>query len=219
MKHTASIWAASIAGVAYFISLLVGCVVVLTNHLLVTIDSAQPITANLSTASKAWADASKQQAQSTVAIERDVRAEMWHVDRTLTTLDGTLSAYGGIPAHLNGVADASTGLLASAKGTTDKIPDTLTALNGAIGKIGGTADQATVDMDDFDAVLKDQAIHRTAEDLAGMADSGNHIMFDFRRVADKETDDFLKPVKWYMQPVKKFGDIWDIGAAIARHTP
>lgn len=45
------------------------------------------------------------------------------------------------------------------------------------------------------------------------------ISDDGRKVIDKETADFFKPTPWYMKPVKRFGEIWDIAAAVARHTP
>lgn len=45
------------------------------------------------------------------------------------------------------------------------------------------------------------------------------ISEDARKVADRETNAYLKPTPWYMQPVKRFGELWDVTAAIARHTP
>lgn len=54
---------------------------------------------------------------------------------------------------------------------------------------------------------------------AAMTSSFAAISEDGRKMADKETTDFLKPVPWYMKPVKRFGEIWDVTAAVARHVP
>lgn len=72
---------------------------------------------------------------------------------------------------------------------------------------------------DLNTILKDAAITGTAENFAAITDSWAGISADGRKVADKVTADYLKPVPWYMQPFKKSSDILDIGAAIARHTP
>jgi hypothetical protein len=54
---------------------------------------------------------------------------------------------------------------------------------------------------------------------AAITGNANGIVGDFRQIADKETKDYLKPVPWYLYPVKKGGELIDIGAAVARHIP
>jgi len=72
---------------------------------------------------------------------------------------------------------------------------------------------------DLDALLKKRAIEELLDNLAGITHHGNAIAGDFQDVADKARADYLRPVKWYMQPVKQAGNIMDIGAAVARHMP
>jgi hypothetical protein len=73
--------------------------------------------------------------------------------------------------------------------------------------------------EDLTAILKDQAIKRSMTNVASLTDSWAGISADARRVADKATSDFLKPVPWYMKPIKKGSEIIDITAAAARHIP
>jgi hypothetical protein len=55
--------------------------------------------------------------------------------------------------------------------------------------------------------------------IDGMTASGDAILADARKVADKETADWMKPVPWWRAPIAKTGQLIDIGAALARHTP
>ena len=174
---------------------------------------------HLDAATGAWADASKQQVQSVAAIERDLRAEMWHLDRSLTTVDGTLTAaqgaIGGVQATLTVTNEqlAHVGpLLDSARAATDSIPPVLASTRATIDAIP----PAVTDFRDF---LKQPAILDTLNNVDRMTGSGAGIANDAQKVSDKMTSDFLKPVKWYMYPIKKGGELIDIGSAIARHTP
>jgi hypothetical protein len=73
--------------------------------------------------------------------------------------------------------------------------------------------------DDLDALLKRKAVGEILDNMAGITVHGNAIAGDFQQVADKARADYLRPVPWYMQPVKRAADIMDISAAVARHTP
>jgi hypothetical protein len=123
------------------------------------------------------------------------------------------------------------------------VPHVLTAmdtLNAAAGKLGATADAATATLEtaqvsiaatqpllnaSTDSVrllnmrLADPRIAEILQSFKAMSGDGAGILADGRKVADKATADYLKPVRWYMQPVKKGGELIDITAAIARHTP
>jgi hypothetical protein len=73
--------------------------------------------------------------------------------------------------------------------------------------------------DDLSALLKNQAIERSMTNVASMTGSWAGISGDARTVADKATADYLKPVPWWMRPIKRGGEIIDITAAAARHLP
>ena len=172
------------------------------------------VVSHIDTATGAWSDASKQQVQSVAAIERDLRAEMWHLDRTLTTVDGTLRTAQGT---LSGVTEAvgtankqlaSVGpLLDSARTATDSIAPVLQTLPPAV--------------TDFRSYMaQDQpALLATLNNVESVTNSTAGIVADARKVSDKVTANYLKPVPWYMWPLKRMGEVWDISAAIARHTP
>lgn len=130
------------------------------------------------------------------------------------------------------------------------VPHVLAAMDAfkdAGDELGGTADQATTDLETantaiagleplekkagvaferFNALMMsgslDSAIgnvNRLAANSADLVFNANGIVLDGKKVADKVTADYLKPVPWYMQPIKKSSDLLDIGAALARHTP
>ena len=71
----------------------------------------------------------------------------------------------------------------------------------------------------LNARITDPQIDHILGNVAAVTDGGNGILVDARKISDYETAKFLKPVPWYMQPIKKSSDILDIGAAIARHVP
>lgn len=94
--------------------------------------------------------------------------------------------------------------------------DTLNSASGHIGDVAKTLNDRLASQTVTDAAAN---FARTVKFAADITESGAGIMADGKKVADKETADFLKPTRWYMQPVKKASDILDIGAAVARHTP
>ncbi len=97
----------------------------------------------------------------------------------------------------------------------DSIPhvvDAMDALKGAAMGLNGDADS-------LNDILRDAAIKRGIANVASMTDSWAGVSVDFRKVADKTTADYLKPVPWYMKPIKRGGELLDIGAAAARHVP
>lgn len=176
---------------------------------------------HINAATGAWSDASKQQIQSVAAIERDLRAEMWHLDRTLGIVDVTLRTAQGT---LSGVTEAvsttdkqlaSVGpLLDSARAATDAIPSTLLAAQNTLTNGNG----AVTDFRTY--MAQDQpALAATLVNVQSVTNSTAGITEDARKVTDKMTQNYLKPVPWYMWPVKRLGDVWDISAAIARHAP
>jgi hypothetical protein len=113
---------------------------------------------------------------------------------------------------ISGTAHAATGTLTSATGAIDEGKRTIAAAQPLLSQLtaNGAALQTTTDT--LNDVLKRQAIGKLLDNAAG-------ISGDFRTIADKATADFIRPVPWWQQPIKKSGQIIDIGAAIARHTP
>ena len=166
-----------------------------------------------------------------------MRSLLVHADLVARHEQQQLSIYDGYGAQLfadfHGLAgkgdtavDAVTETANAAKGTLTQATTDLGTLNGSIAATKPLIEAGTttisrvgVASDDLDALLKKRAIEELLDNLAGITHHGNAIAGDFQDVADKARADYLRPVKWYMQPVKQAGNIMDISAAIARHTP
>jgi hypothetical protein len=134
------------------------------------------------------------------------------VTAVANNLDSVGTAVRDTARHLDKTADAGTGTLNAATAT-------LGEGQHAIAAFQPLAAAYTQDGYDLDALLKDRSLRATLDNVAGMTTQGGAILVDFRQVADKGREDYLKPVKWYMQPIHRAGDIIDITAAVARHTP
>ena len=128
-----------------------------------------------------------------------------HLSSASDSLSGTASALKGTADALTGTAQGATETLAEGKRTIAAAQPLLSQLTA-----NGISIQTTTDT--LNDVLKRQAIGKLLDDAAG-------ISGDFRTIADKATADFIRPVPWWQQPIKKSGQLIDIGAAIARHTP
>lgn len=140
--------------------------------------------ANLNAATGQWAAASKQQTASVSAIERDVRAQLWHVDRSLTALNGTLSAAQGAIRGVSttlSVTDAQLAhvgpLLDSARAATDSIPPAIAA--------------STHTIKDLDARVNDPHIAGIVAHADGMSANGDKMLAD----AQWKTHQLLHPDK------------------------
>ena len=146
------------------------------------------------------------------------------VERATTPhVTAAMDQFGAAAVHLSGTADALSGTAHAATGTLQAATETFgegkRTLETFNAKAGPLLDAYTNAGNDFDALLKRKAIGDLLDNLAGATGQGNAILGDFRQVADKARADYLKPVPWYMQPIHRAGDIMDISAAIARHTP
>lgn len=160
---------------------------------------------NLADATGDWSDASKAQA-------RDVRTMLAASGRAL---DGVTEDTKALKAELDALhqtTDAATGLTVALTGTTE-------TANKTIGGVQPLLASYTAAGDSLNELLKRKAIGETFDNLASISRSGAGILADGRKVADKATADYLRPVPWWKQPVKRFGEVWDVGAAVARHTP
>lgn len=134
------------------------------------------------------------------------------VTAVANNLDTVGAAVRDTAEHLNKTADAGTGTLNAATATLGEGQRTIAAFQPLVAAY-------TQDGYDLDALLKDQAIHTLLANLVSATSQGNAILIDFRQVADKARENYLRPIPWWQQPIHRAGDIIDITAAVARHTP
>lgn len=180
------------------------------------IPDLSPTVKHIDAATGAWASASAQQVASVAAIERDLRAELWHVDRFLTTGSGTLQAAQGAIDTLNLQLTHVAPLLDAATVTVASIPPAVKQVTNGITPVLINADGAITDVRAF---IDQKPLTETLGNIDKLTGEWAAISGDFRQVSDKTTADYLKPVPWYLWPVKRSGELLDIGAAVARHTP
>jgi hypothetical protein len=174
---------------------------------------------NLDKGTAVWAASAKEQAQTVEDLATDAHG-------TLSAANSALEAVQGVAAHTEGTADAATSLLGSAQRSTDRIPTTLQNFDDVLADsrsllLSGTSLLASGNKTnaDLQTLLESHAIQNTLDNVAAITGNGNGVMLDFRKIADKETADWLKPVPWWKAPIAKGGQLIDITAAIARHTP
>lgn len=121
-----------------------------------------------------------------------------HLDAAIDTANGQLTHLG--PA-IDAVKDAAASVAPAVQGLQPVLADA----DGAVG--------------DFRHFINQPSLTATLGNVGSMTASWAAISGDTKRVADKMTADYFKPVPWYMWPVKKGSELLDIGAAVARHTP
>lgn len=175
--------------------------------------------AYIDAATGAWSQASAQQVASVAAIERDFRAELWHVDRFLAAGTNTLqAAQGAIDTanvqltHVAPVLDAATVAMGSIPPAVKQITEDADGLRPILTNTDGA-------VTDVRAFINQPTLKTTVANVDALTGQWAAISGDFRQVADKTTADYLKPVPWYMWPVKRGSELLDIGAAVARHVP
>jgi ABC-type transporter Mla subunit MlaD len=149
------------------------------------------------------------------------------VERATTPhVTAAMDQFGMAAQHLSGTADSLKGTADALTGTAQGATDTLAEGKRTIADaqpllIQLTANGASLQRttDTLNDTLKREAVGEMLDNLAGVTAHGNAIAGDFQQVADKARADFLRPVPWWQQPIRKSGQLIDIGAAIARHTP
>jgi hypothetical protein len=178
-----------------------------------------PTVKHIDDATGAWAHASSQQVASVAAIERDLRVELWHVDRLLTAGSGTLQAAqdaietaNGQLTHVAPLLDAATVTVASIAPAIKQITDDADGIRPILANADGAVTDAR-------AFINQKPLTETLGNIDRLTGEWAAISGDFRQVSDKTTADYLRPVPWYLWPVKRSGELLDIGAAVARHTP
>ena len=214
-----AIWAVSITLAAFASWGLSG----FTKHTIEAIDTikdtarqAQPVLGNVAAVTNDVRSTSKAQSESLLEIERDVRVEMWDLNRTLLSTRGMIQeAQGTIGearttlTHVNGTADAATGLLASTN-TAVKTNSSDFSRNLLLLEQSQTSMKTTID--DFDVILKSPAL----SDSFVQVDSN---LTSFARISKKAADDFTLPQPWWRKVGRYAGDAADFGALLSRHTP
>jgi hypothetical protein len=167
---------------------------------------------NLDKGTAAWASSSAGQAQAVQNVMTDLRGTISSINQTLTSLQMDANAIQGTVSSAQGTADA-------AKHTLDALTVSIQTANDTIAAGKPLLEAYTRSGDDLDALLHDEAIHRTLSSTADTMTDLHSIIYDGSRVTHKMTEDFLRPVPWWKLPVKRVGQLWDISAAFARHTP
>lgn len=167
---------------------------------------------NLDKGTAAWAASSKDQAQSVQDVMTSVQGAVSGIDLTLASVRTDADAIHGAVNSISATADAATGTLTAATETIGEGKRTIASLQPLVASY-------TRSGDDLDALLKDEAIHRTLTNVADTTQNLNGIVADGRVVSDKLTKDFVTPKRWYQNIGPKLSDLWDYGALVARHTP
>jgi ABC-type transporter Mla subunit MlaD len=167
---------------------------------------------NLDKGTAAWAASAKDQAAAITDLATDTHGTLSEVNSTVESLHGSADSLHTELDSLHKTTDQATALAAALTSDAETANTTIAAAQPVLAGFAR-------DSEDLDALLKDQAIHQTLTAAAATLDNASGILADGRKVADKAAADFLKPVPWYEKPVKYFGDLWDISAAVARHTP
>jgi hypothetical protein len=167
---------------------------------------------NLDRATGAWADSAKAQAAAIQDVTLAMQGTMSSVDLTLASVRSNSDALNGEIGALHKTTDAATGSLKA-------LTETVQTANGTIAAGKPLLEAYTRSGNDLDALLKDDAIHRTLNYTADTMGDFHAITFDFARVTHAETERFLKPVPWWKWPLARAGQFIDIGAAVARNMP
>lgn len=160
---------------------------------------------NIDGATKVWKESSKEQANAVLDVTRSAGVTIGKV--------GNMADAGIQTAH------SASGVLQTTETTVASLQAPINQSTALLASLTRTGDRATKAVDNFNVLISQPSLIETLENVQGITANGNAIAADFRKVADHETEEFLKPVKWYMQPVKKGSQLIDILAAISRHTP
>lgn len=167
---------------------------------------------NLDAATKIWAGSAKEQTEAVEDLATDAHGTLSQANNALYSINESAHALGEDLGALHQTIDAGTETAHQAAVDLRTLDDSFNSLQPLVADSGRA-------VSNLNALLENQAIHRTLDNVAAMTDSGNGILLDFRKVADKESADWLRPVPWWRVPIQKGGALIDIGAAVARHTP
>ena len=131
-------------------------------------------------------------------------------------VDAAAQSITSATSDVHTLATEGTRTLAAATQLTQGLSVSLPATVDTANSLLSHSDAAVTD---FNALLKDEAIHRTLANLDATTQNLGGITLDARLVSDKISADYLKP----KTPWSRIGhvglDLLDIGAMTARHVP
>jgi hypothetical protein len=167
---------------------------------------------NLDKGTAIWAASAKDQAGAVQDLATDAHGTLSQANLAIQSLNQSAQTLNGDLAALHTTADTATGVLAEAT-------ETLKVGKRTVARATPILEASEQAVDDLDALLKDEAIHKVLTSTAETSANFAGVSHDFKLVADKETADWLRPVPWWKQPIKKAGALIDITAAIGRNMP
>ena len=152
----------------------------------------------------------------------DVRRVVSHSDRLMTKQEQSVDQWNAqITTTLGNVNTAVVAATTSENEITKSSVETLSATTATIESVKPLVVQLNTEVDalhtatiGITAMLPD--VQATAKNVSGITLHLDGTVSDFGRVTKKFADDYTKPVKWYMWPLKQYNDLMDIGAAAAR---
>jgi hypothetical protein len=168
---------------------------------------------NLDKGTAVWAASAKDQAGAIADLATDAHGTLSQADNALVSIKQSSDRLSDELVSLKGTTDASTVFIQS---TSQDLHSTFGVVQAGLPPLFGKSGAA---LDNVNAFLKKKAIDDILTNTASITGSGADIMSDARRVTAKETADWLRPVPWWKKPIKRGGQIIDIVAAAARHTP
>lgn len=145
------------------------------------------------------------------------------VQQSGTLINAASQSLTSTATHLNAAVDTANAqlthlgpLMDSARAATDSIPPAVQSVTPVFESVFASVDGA---VGSFQRFLTAPGLTGTIDNVSDLTAQWAAISADGRKVTDKITADYFKPVPWYMWPVKKSSELLDIGAAVARHTP
>jgi ABC-type transporter Mla subunit MlaD len=164
---------------------------------------------NLDTATRAWSQSAKQQADAITDLVTDAHGTLSQVNASVASIPPVMRDAQENLSSLRRVTD-NAAISASA------LTDTIQTVNRSIPPI---ADAYTRSGEDLDSLLRDGAIRGTLANVQSITGSVAGMSGDLDRVTNKASADYLSPKPWYRKIGRFAGDAFDYGALFARHTP
>jgi hypothetical protein len=128
-----------------------------------------------------------------------------------------MDKFGDAADHLSGTADALVTTANDATATLDEGKRTIAALQPLETNLAATAAASTATIQTFNGRLSDSRIDALLTSFRDMADNGDGIVADGRKVADKATADYVTPKPLWKRLTGYAGDTFDVAAFLARH--
>lgn len=147
--------AASLAALAYLCITLALAVRTVAAHISANSMALGDTISHVNQAAAEWATASKQQAASASAIERDIRVELWQVDRTLKAASGAINTANEQLAHVGPLLDATRGAVDQSNRTLTTANDTIRLLQAPIAQSTATLQALALATSHLDTLVSD----------------------------------------------------------------